>query len=366
MLNREIDGPRKVVAILNRFPAPLRKSLLGTISDEQRSLLIANLLKDHQAATQMPATIAKQITAKHSFADLIHADDNEVQYLLREINLNALCIALVDATQCLRLRFYQNMSNQAAQVLAEDIDFFSGITGRELIKSTQQEIFEQAQLNIIQGFFDISPNVTLNEPDGLEDAMHQLHIACENTMAWIISGCSAELAAAVLSQRLDRHRILARILQLEQAQNISQPSHNPVNQIAAILICLPAKVRQPLLSHLQELNTNITQELSIALSAAYHPPPTTHTQTPKITTAEIDKVMVQLQLECEKSITRVIADCSDDIAASILIQRQDRSIILQHLLQAHHLGTEVLPLTGQEINHLLNAIGHSDSDATAT
>jgi len=56
------------------------------------------------------------------FDDMLHVDDQGIQLLLREIQSDALIIALKGAKEELRTKIFKNMSQRAAEMLREDLE----------------------------------------------------------------------------------------------------------------------------------------------------------------------------------------------------------------------------------------------------
>ncbi|MCJ8268500.1 MAG: hypothetical protein MJK04_03770, partial [Psychrosphaera sp.] len=236
----------------------------------------------------------------------------------------------------------------------EDISYFSDQTGRQLIESAQNELLEQANA----GQMD---KLVVN---GIGEVMQQLHIVSEKTMALVIANCTDELAAAVLSQRMDRHRILLRLLQTEQAFGPDDIMIEGPQKVAGILACLRHEVRKPLIKQLASQQTVI--DLTIELRKRTHNPPhapdkqESDEQTEEQLNAAINEITEKLQYQCETAVAQVIVNCADEVAACILLQRQDRLAVLEHILQMDRFNQPYQPLSETELNYLLNLVVDDD------
>jgi hypothetical protein len=347
--DREIDIMAKVAAILACLPGQMRLALLAELPQDTTNSL--NLRLQH-----LPLGTIQVIAC---FDDLIYADDNELRQLLSQFNLDTLCCALIGAGVDLRQRFFDNMTNGVAVVLAEDIAYFSDETSRQVIESAQNELLKQANA----GQMD---KLVVN---GIGEVMQQLHNVCEKTMALVIANCTDELAAAVLSGRMDRHRILLRLLQTDQAFGPDDIMIEGPQKVAGILACLRHEVRKPLIKQLASQQTVI--DLAIELRKRNHNPrrapdkqaldqQVPDEQAQQQLNAAINEITEKLQYQCEMAVAKVIVNCADEVAACILLQRQDRLKVLEHILQMEHFNQPYRSLSATELDYLLNLVVDDD------
>ena len=74
------------------------------------------------------------------FEDIIRLDDRSLQRVLREVELKELGLALKGATEDLRNKFFKNMSNRAAEMLKEDMDFMGPVRVKDVEESQQKVV----------------------------------------------------------------------------------------------------------------------------------------------------------------------------------------------------------------------------------
>ena len=76
---------------------------------------------------------------RFTFEDILKIDDNGIQTLMKEINTDDLVIALKAASDELKDKLYNNMSERAANMLADDLEAM-GPTKRSDVEAAQQKI----------------------------------------------------------------------------------------------------------------------------------------------------------------------------------------------------------------------------------
>jgi flagellar motor switch protein FliG len=76
---------------------------------------------------------------RFTFEDILKIDDNGIQTLMKEINTDDLVIALKAASDALKDKLYNNMSERAANMLADDLEAM-GPTKRSDVEAAQQKI----------------------------------------------------------------------------------------------------------------------------------------------------------------------------------------------------------------------------------
>jgi flagellar motor switch protein FliG len=75
------------------------------------------------------------------FENLLDVDDRGIQLLLKEINTNALMVALKGSDEKLKEKFLRNMSTRAATLLREDMEA-SGPIRVSQVESEQKAILQ--------------------------------------------------------------------------------------------------------------------------------------------------------------------------------------------------------------------------------
>lgn len=97
-----------------------------------------------------------------TFDDLSKTDDKGLQEILREVEKDRLALALKGCQEGLRERFFKNMSERAAKILAEDMEAMGPVRVRE-VDEAQAEIVTVAKNLIDQG------RVVIAEEGGEDD-----------------------------------------------------------------------------------------------------------------------------------------------------------------------------------------------------
>ncbi len=87
---------------------------------------------------------------KPSFEDLVRLSDREIQELLRDVEQKDLCIALKAASEELKEKNFNNISERVRTFIKEEMEFLGSMTPEE-IEAAQQRILKQAVLVGEQG-----------------------------------------------------------------------------------------------------------------------------------------------------------------------------------------------------------------------
>ena len=201
------------------------------------------------------------------FEDLLHADEQGLNTLLKQTDKDDLAYAMITASTPLQQKIYTTLSkhqskrqsellsNQVAQITNiqsntagyqqpyekksynQQHHLYHGSGQNELDQQQQNEIeldSKDAQLSIISLAAKLrqQQKLTLDPPGIAPDLIDEQHInninkemqiACENAMAQVLSNHPPEAAAAVLCRRLDRHLILSQMLDLEGLESLESP-----------------------------------------------------------------------------------------------------------------------------------------------
>lgn len=114
-------GVQSVVDVLNRVDRGTEKTIMESLEIEDPEL-------------------AEEIKKRmFIFEDIVQLDDRSVQQVLREIDTNDLALALKGASDEVAEKFQQNMSQRAAEMLKEDIEFMGPVRLRD-VEDSQQRI----------------------------------------------------------------------------------------------------------------------------------------------------------------------------------------------------------------------------------
>lgn len=121
-----IGGVQSVVELLNRVDRGTEKTILETLEEENPEL-------------------AEEIKRRmFVFEDVITLDDRSIQRILREVEGKTLALALKTASDELAQKIYRNMSERAANMLKEDLDFLGPVRLRDV------EVAQQSIVNIVR------------------------------------------------------------------------------------------------------------------------------------------------------------------------------------------------------------------------
>ena len=99
---------------------------------------------------QDPDIAQKIMDQMFTFEDLLQVDDRGIQALLREIQSDALVIALKGAEPELREKIFRNMSTRAAEALREDLEAKGPVKLSE-VEAEQREILKTVRRLVDEG-----------------------------------------------------------------------------------------------------------------------------------------------------------------------------------------------------------------------
>jgi flagellar motor switch protein FliG len=85
-----------------------------------------------------------------TFEDLLNVEDRGIQVLLREVQSDALVIALKGAEPELREKIFRNMSQRAAETLRDDLEAKGPVKLSE-VESEQREILKTVRRLVDEG-----------------------------------------------------------------------------------------------------------------------------------------------------------------------------------------------------------------------
>ncbi len=122
----KVGGAEKVAEILNNLERTLEDSLLEQIEDTSQDL----------------AEEIKKLMFK--FEDLLQVDDSAIVAILKEISTDELKLALKAASEDLRAKFFNNMSERAGQMLKEDLEVMGPVRLKD-VEQAQQAIIRVAK-----------------------------------------------------------------------------------------------------------------------------------------------------------------------------------------------------------------------------
>jgi flagellar motor switch protein FliG len=132
----EVGGPRAVAEVLNKLSQKASKSTIEKIEKEDQDL--ANTIKE----------------LMFTFEDIIKLDKNAIRELLKETDKNNLMIALKGATDELKQKFLENMSQRAAEAFEEELSFLGPVKVKD-VEEAQRKIVDEIQRMVELGKIQI-------------------------------------------------------------------------------------------------------------------------------------------------------------------------------------------------------------------
>ena len=138
----DFDGPKVVADILNRAQQHTEFQVLDHIA---------------QHDPELAESIREEMFV---FDDLQHLSDQDIRTLLKEMDTNNLALALKNASDTIKNRFYANLSKNRANMLKEEIEFLGKVRLSEVqeaqqkIAQTVRELQESGQLRIVRADSD--------------------------------------------------------------------------------------------------------------------------------------------------------------------------------------------------------------------
>ena len=140
----KVDGTKSLATILNRTSIALSKEILekmGELDDE----------------------IAQEVKKlMFLFDDIIGIQDKDIQKVLREVERKDLAIALKTADDDLKNKIFSNMSERAADLLKEELEYMG------MIKLKEVEAAQARIINVIKSLEE-SGEIVLNARGNSED-----------------------------------------------------------------------------------------------------------------------------------------------------------------------------------------------------
>ena len=121
-----VNGVEKLAGILNRLDGKTGESLLSHIEKEDGALAEVVRMK------------------MFVFEDLLHVDDKSFREILQNIDKASLVKALKTASDEMKTKIFNNLSERAAEMLKEDAEVIGPVKLREVERS-QQEILKMAK-----------------------------------------------------------------------------------------------------------------------------------------------------------------------------------------------------------------------------
>jgi flagellar motor switch protein FliG len=138
-----VGGVETLVEIINRSPRPVERSILEWLDRTDREL-------------------ADQVRAQmFVFEDIVTIDDRSLQQVLREIEAGDLAVALKGVRPDVRDKVMRNLSERAAENLAEEVELLGAVRTRAVeeaqaaVVATIRAMEERGELTISRGEDDM-------------------------------------------------------------------------------------------------------------------------------------------------------------------------------------------------------------------
>ncbi|HPN36885.1 MAG TPA: flagellar motor switch protein FliG [Melioribacteraceae bacterium] len=119
----KLGGPKSVATILNRTNVTLSKDIIAGIEE-----------KDPEVASEIKRLM-------FLFEDIIHLQDKDIQRILKEVDRKDLGFALKIADEKVSTKIYANMSERAADLLKEELQFMGPVKLKE-VEAAQARIVD--------------------------------------------------------------------------------------------------------------------------------------------------------------------------------------------------------------------------------
>lgn len=123
----KLGGPKSVATILNRTNVSLSKEIIDGIQD-----------KDDNVAAEIKRLM-------FIFDDIIHLQDRDIQAILKEVDRKDLALALKIADDKVKDKIYTNMSERAADLLKEELQYM-GPTRLKEVEAAQARIVDTIKM----------------------------------------------------------------------------------------------------------------------------------------------------------------------------------------------------------------------------
>jgi flagellar motor switch protein FliG len=140
----EVGGPRAVADVFNRLGAKASKATLTQIE---------------QLDQELAASIKEMM---FTFEDMVDLDGASIREILKVVDKNDLMLALKNAAEELKEKFYANMSQRAKDAFVEELQFLGAVKMKE-VESAQRKIVDAVQTLAEQGIIQIGESEEMVE-----------------------------------------------------------------------------------------------------------------------------------------------------------------------------------------------------------
>ncbi len=116
------NGLQMLVQILINLPREVMQEILDNLEQ------------------QNPELAERVQQAMFTFEDLVKLDDRSLQRVLREVDMRELALALKGASEELKDKIFRNMSQRAAQILREEMDYMGPVRLRDVTAAQRRVV----------------------------------------------------------------------------------------------------------------------------------------------------------------------------------------------------------------------------------
>ncbi|OHD77212.1 MAG: flagellar motor switch protein FliG [Sulfuricurvum sp. GWF2_44_89] len=140
----EVGGPRAVADVFNRLGAKASKATLTQIE---------------QLDQELAASIKEMM---FTFEDIVDLDGSSIREILKAVDKNDLMLALKNAAEELKEKFYANMSQRAKDAFVEELQFLGAVKMKE-VEGAQRKIVDAVQALAEQGILQLGESEEMLE-----------------------------------------------------------------------------------------------------------------------------------------------------------------------------------------------------------
>jgi flagellar motor switch protein FliG len=97
-----------------------------------------------------------------TFEDMVDLDGNSIREILKAVDKNDLMLALKNAAEELKEKFYANMSQRAKDAFIEELQFLGAVKMKE-VESAQRRIVDAVQALAEQGILQLGESEEMLE-----------------------------------------------------------------------------------------------------------------------------------------------------------------------------------------------------------
>jgi flagellar motor switch protein FliG len=144
------DALQELTSVLNEALSGqgAKRSKMGGVRTAAEILNFMSTTEEEELVSSLrdidPDLAQRIIDEMFVFENLVDVEDSAIQAILKEIDTNALTIALKGSADELREKFFRNMSNRAAEMLREDLEA-QGPVRMSRVEEEQKNILQTAR-----------------------------------------------------------------------------------------------------------------------------------------------------------------------------------------------------------------------------